>query len=464
MSTPRLLLVAWLSLAFGAAPAEAPPAVATGNPNHFVQVAQKLRAAVVSITISKARGYEIDRARKRRSPAPQYYGSGLIIDRQGHILTNNHVVDEALRIQVTLADGSNFPAEIVGQDPETDLSLIRVVADDRIDAHNVAHLGDSDSVQVGDWVMAVGSPFGLNHTVSVGVISAKGRRLDTILGDAAPPSFQDFLQTDASINPGNSGGPLVNMNGQVVGINTAYNPAAPGIGFAIPINLAGRIVGELRSHGKVVRGYLGVYPQDLTQDLSEALRISSSGGVLVGEVEPDSPAEHGGLVRGDIILKFSGRSVLNTAGFLTMVSNQRPGSEVQLSILRNGAAQTLPVLLGRRPSMGQGPVSPAPSPQDSDWPGLEVENRSGIEGQRLRVARTGQGVVVSYLTPGGIAEERGIVRGDVILEINKIPLWNTREYRKILRKAMAQSKPALFLVLKRDEGVTRFVALRPAKK
>ena len=355
MSTPRLLVVAWLSLAFGTAQAEAPPAVPTGNPSPFVQVAQKVRAAVVGITISKARGYEIDRARKRRSPAPRYYGSGLIIDRQGHILTNNHVVDEALRIQVTLSDGRNFPAEIVGQDPETDLSLIRAIADDRIDAHNVAHLGDSDSVQVGDWVMAVGSPFGLNHTVSVGVISAKGRRLDTIEGDVAPPSFQDFLQTDASINPGNSGGPLVNMNGQVVGINTAYNPAAPGIGFAIPINLAGRVVGELRSHGKVVRGYLGVYPQDLTRDLSEALRISPSGGVLVGEVEPDSPAEHGGLVRGDVILKISGRSVLNTAGFLTMVSNQRPGSEVQLSILRNGSGPDPSCLAWAETFDGTGP-------------------------------------------------------------------------------------------------------------
>ena len=464
MSIPNLFAAAGLLLLLGTSRAGAPPALPTEGESPFVQVAHAVRPSVVSITVSRARGYEISRAQRRHSPAPQRYGSGLILDTEGHVLTNNHVVDEALRIQVILSDGTKHPAHIIGQDPETDLSLIRALLDDPLDLSRVAQFGNSDSVQVGDWVMAIGNPFGLNHTVSVGVISAKGRRFDKIEGDVPPPSFQSFLQTDASINPGNSGGPLVDTQGRVVGINAAYNPVFPGIGFAIPANLAESVVDELRRHGDIVRGYVGIYPQDLTPDLSEALGLPASTGVLVGQVEPDSPAEQGGLDRGDLILRFADRPVADAAELVTMVSDHRPGSEVRISILRDGKAQTLVVVVGKRSSEDSPPIARATSSLGRDWPGLEVENLSGIMVQRLRVTKSSQGVVVSYSRPGGVAQEQGIARGDVILEINRRPVWNTREYHKIVQEAKEQSKPALFLVLKRDEGLTSFVALRPMKR
>jgi serine protease Do len=248
------------------------PSQAADKKGPFAEVASSVRPTVVSISSSTPRGSEISRARFRRTPSAQRFGSGFILDNDGHILTNNHVVNDAFGIQVALSDGTEYPAAIVGQDPDTDLALIRLIVQHPIAATRISKLGSSDSVSVGDWVMAVGSPFGFHHTISVGVISAKGRHLDRIEGETLPPPYQDFLQTDASINPGNSGGPLVDLQGRVVGVNTAYNPGGAGIGFAIPIDLARDVAEKLLRHGEVTRGYLGVHPQDLTPDLAETLR------------------------------------------------------------------------------------------------------------------------------------------------------------------------------------------------
>lgn len=434
------------------------PVVASEIKSPFPEVATSVRSTVVSISSSTARGSRISWAKFRRSSSAQRFGSGFILDADGHILTNNHVVDEAFGIQVALSDGTKFPAEIIGQDPDTDLALIKLKLNRPIAQSRIANLGSSDSVSVGDWVMAVGSPFGFHHTVSVGVISAKGRHLDRIEGEDLPPSYQDFLQTDASINPGNSGGPLVDLEGSVVGINTAYNPGGAGIGFAIPIDLAKDVAEELLHHGEIVRGYLGVHPQDLTPDLAEALGRDVPTGVLVAEIEPGSPAEKGELRRGDLILRLGGHPVTEGADFLKLVADLVPETSVEIEVLRDNSVLNLLVKPGRRiSSSGR---EPPPVVTSADWPGLEVGNRWDLESRRLRVSKSGQGVVVTYVAPGGPADKKEIKRGDVILEIGDTAIWNVRDYQTLIEKVQDHAKPTLFLVLKRSEGYTWYVAIR----
>jgi serine protease Do len=434
------------------------PGRAEKSKSPFPDVASGVRPTVVSISSSLPRGNEISWARFRRSPAAQRFGSGFILDAEGHILTNNHVVNEAFDIQVALSDGIEYPAEIVGQDPDTDLALLKIFAPRLLRENRIAKLGSSDSVTVGDWVMAVGSPFGFHHTVSVGVISAKGRHLDKIEGEVLPPPYQDFLQTDASINPGNSGGPLVDLEGRVVGVNTAYNPGGNGIGFAIPIDLARRIAEELLRHGEIIRGYLGVHPQDLTPDLAEALGRDVETGVLVAEVEPGSPAEKAGLARGDLILKLAGNTVRNGAGFLKLVARQVPEKVVEIEIVRDDSVLTLSGKPVRRTSSLE--TATVSSASNIVWPGMEVSNRWDLESRRLSVSRTGQGVVVTYVSPGGPADKKEIERGDVVLEIGDVAIWNVRDYQILIGMVQDHAKPTLVLVLKKNEGHTWYVALR----
>ena len=432
----------------------------TASPDRsFADVARLVRPVVVSISANSAYGREISRTGLRQGPSALRYGSGFVLDATGHILTSNHVIEGAIGIQVGFSDGTEYAAEIVGQDPDTDLALIRLLSETPIDRTRIARLGTSDSVHIGEWVMAVGSPFGFHHTVSVGVISAKGRQLERIQGDIPAPSIQDFLQTDASINPGNSGGPLVNSAGRVVGVNTAYNPAGSGIGFAIPIDVAGRVAAQLRQHGEVVRGYLGIHPQDLTPDLADALELDSASGILIGEVQADSPAERGGLERGDIIRTLDAGAVIDAEDFLNRITTYRPGESVAFSILRAGKPLKISCALGRRQTR--------PRPPDgfrsnsTNWPGLEVKNRSDWESGRLQASRTGPGVVVHYVAPGSPAEKKEIERGDAILEIDGVAVSSVRDYRKMVEKLKGAVRPGLFLILKKDDGNTRFVALRP---
>ena len=427
----------------------------------FTEVARRVRPVVVSISVKSAYGREISRTGLRQGPSALRYGSGFVLDATGHILTSNHVIERAIGIQVGFSDGKEYAAEIVGQDPDTDLALIRLISAAPIDSSRIARLGASDSTQVGDWVMAVGSPFGYHHTVSVGVISAKGRHLERIQGDIPAPPFQDFLQTDASINPGNSGGPLVNSAGRVVGVNTAYNPAGSGIGFAIPIDVAGSVAAQLREHGEVVRGYLGIHPQDLTSDLADALELDSTAGILIGEVQVESPAGRGGLKRGDIIRTLDVGPIHNAQDFLNRITGYRPGESVSLFILRDGVPLTISCTLDRRPKQ---PRPPDRFRADStDWPGLEVKSRSDWQSGRLQASRTGPGVVVHYVAPGSPAENKLIERGDAILEIDGVSISNVRDYRRMVEEIKRAVRPGVFLILKKHDGSTRFVALRPRR-
>lgn len=427
----------------------------------FSNVVRLVRPAVVSISANTPYGREISRSGLRRGPSALRYGSGFVLDATGHILTSNHVIDGAAGIQVGFSDGTDYTAEIVGQDPDTDLALLRLRSNDPIDDSRIARLGNSDSVQVGDWVMAVGSPFGFHHTVSVGVISGKGRHLERIQGDIPAPPFQDFLQTDASINPGNSGGPLVNSAGRVVGVNTAYNPAGSGIGFAIPIDVAERVAAELRQHGEVVRGYLGVQPQDLTRDIADALELQSTSGILIGEVQEDGPAGRGGLRRGDIIRSLDASPIINAQDFLNRIAGYRPGESIALIVLRDGRPLRVSCTLGRRQKQPRPPGGFRFN--SSSWPGLEVKSRSDWESGRLQVSRTGPGVVVHYVAPGSPAEKKQIERGDAILEIDGVAISNVRDYHKMVEEIKKAVRPGLFLVLNKDDGNTRFVALRPRR-
>ncbi|HXH14289.1 MAG TPA: Do family serine endopeptidase [Alphaproteobacteria bacterium] len=270
-------------------------------------------------------------------------GSGFIINKEGYIVTNNHVVEHATDIKVSLSDEEEFDATVVGRDPQTDVALIKIEAERDLP---VAALGNSDKLRVGEWVVAIGNPFGLGHTVTTGIASAKGR----IIG-AGP--YDDFIQTDASINPGNSGGPLFNLRGEVVGINTAIVAAGQGIGFAIPINLAKEILPQLREKGRVTRGWLGVQVQQVTPELAQSLGLERARSALVVEVQPNSPAERAGIQRGDVIVGFKGEEIEQMHELPRVVATTPPGTEVEVRLLRKGQEQTVQVKIGEMPQQPQ---------------------------------------------------------------------------------------------------------------
>lgn len=451
---------------------------ASAESGTFARVVESVQPAVVSISVSRPRGYEFAVASKRRRSVAGF-GSGVIIDRAGHVLTNHHVVEGAVALHVQYLGASpgdplgeeTFPnsasgewpvrevaAEVIGIDPDTDLALIRMLLEAPLADANVAVIGNSDAIRVGDWVLAFGSPFGFHQTVSAGVLSARGRHLDQMDG-GSPPPYQSFLQTDASINPGNSGGPLVDMQSRVVGINTAYNPGGRGIGFAIPINLASNVASQLLAYGEVVRGFLGIHPQDLTPDLSAALRLAHLQGALVAEVKESSPAYRSGIRRGDTILALSGKAIVDSGGLLTAVANHRPGDRVVLSVLRGPESLNITVELGRRPPADSARPAYPSSDAEADWPGFDVADRGGLEARRLNAARTGQGVVVTYVTPGSPSEHKGVVRGDVVMEIDGTGIWNTGDFRKVLKSG--SSAPRLILLETKDQGRLRYIAIQP---
>lgn len=325
--------------------------------NILVEIAKENNPAVVNVSSKKFRVERNsnfrdgmnpfpdfnDRFRERRGQPMQGAGSGLIINPDGHILTNNHVVEEADEIKVTLEDGKEYKAVLVGADPKTDIALIKIVREEG-DEQPLPHLtlGDSDKLEVGEWVVAIGNPFGLDHTMTVGIVSAKGRFIG-----AGP--YDDFIQTDASINPGNSGGPLMNMKGEVVGINTAIisgnSGGNVGIGFAIPINSAKEILTDLKENGKVVRGWLGVAIQKITPELAESFSLAHTDGALVGDVIPSSPAYRGGILRGDVIMKFDQKDVKNIEELPRLVAATPPGKTVEVEVIRNGKRERVNITI-----------------------------------------------------------------------------------------------------------------------
>ena len=371
-------------------------------------------------------------------------GSGFVIDRDGTILTNYHVVDGAQKIVVKLSDGRSFDAKVLGKDQKTDIAIIKSDAGQDLPA---AALGDSDRLEVGEWVMAIGNPFGLDHTVTSGIVSAKGRHIG-----AGP--YEDFIQTDASINPGNSGGPLINLRGEVVGINSAIFSQSGGnigIGFAIPTNLVKELLPNLKDNGKVVRGYLGVTIQKITPEIAESLGMKQSNGALVADVAKAGPAERAGIKTGDVIVELNGKEIKDSGELPLLAARTAPGKQAQLKILRNGKELTLSLMVGELKEREV--VAEAES---GDF-GLAVQPVTASMAAELGLERA-EGLVITAVKPGSPADEAGLQRGDVITEINRRPVRNLSDYNRAVEKT-EKGKTVLFLV-RRGEG-SLFLALKP---
>jgi serine protease Do len=370
-------------------------------------------------------------ARKERS-----LGSGFIISDDGYILTNDHVVDGADEIKVKLADGREFPGTVRGLDQKLDLALIKIEAGKQLP---VAKLGDSDRLRIGEWVMAIGNPFGLEQTVTVGIVSAKGR----VIG-AGP--YDDFIQTDASINPGNSGGPLFNINGEVIGINTAIVPGGQGIGFAIPVNMAKQIVDQLREDGKVTRGYLGVVVQPLTEELAQSFGLDRPHGALVSEVVKGSPAERAGLKRGDVILSFDGQLIDEHNALPKLVASTRVGKTARMTVFRDGHELDLKVEVGK---LDEAKGELAVQDNKGEQLGLSVTALTPELARRYDFDPDSRGVLVTAIEPGSAAASANLRPGDLIIEVDGHEIDSVKAFDTAVGRA-AKGKALRLLIQRRD--------------
>jgi len=392
-----------------------------------------------------------DRLPQRQAPrkySEKGQGSGFIISEDGYILTNNHVVGDVDKITVELQDGRVFDdARLIGTDPGSEVALIK------IDGHGfpVLPLGDSDETEIGDWVIAIGNPFGLSETVTVGVISAVGR------SNVHIAAYENFIQTDAAINPGNSGGPLINLDGKVIGINTAIvsqSGGYMGIGFAIPINMAKAIEEQLRESGKVSRGYLGLIAQDVTSEMAEPLGMKESEGVIIAHIEDDSPAEKAGLKTQDIILEIDGKKVESYTAFRNEVAALKPGTRVHLEVLRDGKSEDITATLGERPS--EVAMKSTPTQESKESLGMEVQNVTKDLAEQFGY-RLGEGVIVSGVVPGGPAADEGIEAGDLITSVDRQSVSSVSEFTAAVKQAKKNGK--VLLLVKRGE-VSQFVVVK----
>ena len=425
----------------------------------FVTLANKLKPVVVNISATQKvergtgpeRGDPFGELQRRffggpprGQPRQQSLGSGFIIDPDGSILTNNHVVNNAQKIVVKLADEREFDAKIVGRDPKTDIAVIKIEAKGELPA---APLGDSSRLEVGEWVVAIGNPFGLDNTVTAGIVSAKGRHIG-----AGP--YDDFIQTDASINPGNSGGPLINLRGEVIAINTAIFSQSGGnigIGFATPINLAKEILPQLKSKGKVTRGWLGVSIQEVTPDLATSLGLEQHRGGLVSDVTKNGPAERAGIKAGDVIVQFGDMEIKQANELPALVARLRPETTARVRLLRDKKELTLSVTVGELKE-----AEVVATAKEKGELGLAVQKVTPDMAESLGLDRA-QGVVITGVEPGSLADEAGLQAGDVILEINRKAVRDLADYRK----AVAETKKgARLLFLVKREGASLFVTLK----
>ncbi|HJX59706.1 MAG TPA: DegQ family serine endoprotease, partial [Thermodesulfobacteriota bacterium] len=419
----------------------------------FVEVAKKVQPSVVNITTEKTitikpwerfgedffKGSPFEDFFKGgpREKGKEYRhrqrsgGSGVIVDKEGYILTNNHVIEGADKVKVRLNDGREFIATVKGQDSRTDLAVLHIKAKDL----PVAILGDSDKLDVGEWAIAIGSPFGLEHTVTVGVISAKGR---SGLGTG---TYEDFVQTDASINPGNSGGPLINIDGEVIGINAMIIQPGTGIGFAIPINMAKQILNDLIKTGKVVRPWLGISVQDLTPEMMEHFKVKEKEGVLVGQVYQGTGAEKAGLASGDIIKAVEDKPIKNVSELVKEIQKKKVGQKLKLGIVRDGKAMTIEVTTSAMPDKAE----LQKEKEGEEKLGARVQELTPELAAQFRIAGIKQGVVVIAVEDGSFADEIGLQEGDVILEINRKKIESLKDFEKAMKDANVE-KGILFQI------------------
>jgi serine protease Do len=396
---------------------------------------------------------EFERFFEFRGPRDQEQrglGSGVVVSADGYVLTNFHVVGEADQVDVRLSDGREFRAKIVGGDKSTDIAVLK------IDANNLspARLGDSDALEAGEWVLAMGSPFGLNQTLTAGIISATGRK------NVGITDYEDFVQTDAAINPGNSGGPLVNLKGEVIGINTAIasrSGGSMGVGFAIPSNMARQIMDEILQNGKVVRGYLGAMIQDLNADLAQSFGYDSTEGVLIGDVAPGGPGQQAGLKAGDIVASYNGKPLKDANDLRNRVAATDPGSQATLEVFRDGRKQRLAVEIGTLDSQA---AAAAPRGEDPVVLGLAVQDLTPELAAQIGVEADLRGAVVTKVEPGSLAADAGLRPGDMVVAVGDVAVGTAAEFRAAVKSRDA--KQGLRLQVLR-EGLKRFVFLKASE-
>jgi len=446
------------------------PLIDEAGNSPFVAVAEKVQPVVVNIQAEKELEghsnipFDIfdwgpffrqppDKNRQRRLPKVTSGGSGIIIDESGLILTNNHVVSEATKITVKFADMSEQSAEIIGVDPETDVALIKVK--DKIPPEMVAKLGDSDNIRIGEWAIAIGNPFGLDWTVTVGVVSARGRSNLNIGGDQRL-HFQNFIQTDASINYGNSGGPLVNIRGEIIGVNTAINAQGHGIGFAIPINMARKVAEQLQANGVVHRGYLGVYPTELDEVKREALGIDNDiNGVFIDGVQENTPASEGGLKGGEVVIAIDGQSVENLTDFRFKIADFPPNAKIKMTVWQDRKIKEMKFKLGERSDYLK--IANVLIKPSHTWLGIEVAPTDSREGQRWGVNDL-KGALVIQVEPDSHAD--GILEpGDVIVEIGGEEIRSVKDFYRMAEKLKDREKAIPFWVNR--NGRRTFIPIRP---
>ena len=420
----------------------------------FSPTIKKASPAVVSITVSMT---EYSPAVRGHLEAPffgpgfgpfpnegaprrrQGSGSGVIVSEEGYIVTNHHVIEGADEIKVHLADRRSFDAELIGADAKTDIAVLKVTASDL----PVLPLGNSDDVEIGDIVLAIGNPFGIGQTVTMGIVGATGR------GDLGIKHYEDFIQTDAAINPGNSGGALINVRGELVGINTAIlsrgSGGNQGVGFAVPVNLAHHVLTQLVDRGRVVRGFLGVGIQDLNPKMAQAFDLPDARGALVRSVQPDSPAADAGLEQGDVIIGIDGEKFDDTRELRLGIAAEQPGTTLRLAVIRDGGERTIPVQLGEFPEENRGPERSFDGGSSSM--GLTVDELTPAVARQLDLPKETQGVVVVNVKPGSPAAEKGLRRGDVISEVARRPVLGVADFHRALR----ESNDSVLLLIQRGD-------------
>lgn len=455
---------------------------ARGAPESFADLAEELSPSVVNITTSTTIAGVTDQARPqipegspfedlfrdffnngeggqarpRRSSA---LGSGFVISADGYIVTNNHVIDKADEIVIEFFDGKELVAELVGRDPKTDIAVLKVEATEPLP---FVGFGDSDIARVGDWVMAIGNPLGQGFSVSAGIISARNRTLRS-------GPYDDFIQTDAAINRGNSGGPLFNMNGEVIGVNTAIispNGGSIGLGFSMSSRVVSRVVNQLKEYGETRRGWLGVQIQDIDSDMAEALGLEKVSGALVSGV-PDGPGADAGILSGDVILSFDGVEVEDTRGLVTIVGNADVGKVVDVIIFRDGSSKTIKVTLGRREAAEKEKIVPAAKVpekiKESVKLGMKLLTINAETRTQLNLPEDLNGVAVLDVAETSDAFEKGIRAGDVIVEAGRTKVTDVNDISDIFENAINSGRKSILLLVKRGDN-SRFVGLSLSKE